>query len=30
MADEKEEFEETSDPELLDDEPEAEGVGEEQ
>ena len=30
MADEKEEFEETSDPELLDDEPETEWVGEEE
>ena len=30
MADEKEEFEETSDPELLDDEPETEGVGQEE
>ena len=30
MADDKEEFEETSDPELLDDEPETEWVGEEE
>ena len=30
MADEKEEFEETADPELLDDEPETEWVGEEE
>ena len=30
MADEKEEFEETSDPELLDDETETEWVGEEE